>query len=100
MGRANGAVAGVIDGPQPGHAAMVAQATAIQQEHAPAIAEQDARFEVRIEALGPVEAVKFTLLNKHVTDLNPPAIYVPLSAILRIAGQYLLAMTPGGGQVG
>jgi hypothetical protein len=98
-----GAVAGSIDGPSPDRIEqenMLAILAALQAEHGPKIAEQDARYEVRIEAMGAMGVVKFTLLNKHITDLNPPAVYIPFANLLHLVGQYLVQTSGVGGHGG
>jgi hypothetical protein len=106
MGKANGAgvhlhrngMVGTVDGPQPDQAIAIMDAMAkLQAEHLPKIREQDARFNVRIEAMGTMNVVRFALLNKHVDEIEPTAIYVPLANLLHLVGQYLVGTSGVGG---
>jgi hypothetical protein len=88
----NTGVHGTIDGPQPN----AAQLAALLEGHAAAAKAQDERFAVRVEAIGGVNCVKFTAVNKHIIDPNPPAIYVSFPVLLKLAGQLLAGMDVGG----
>jgi hypothetical protein len=57
--------------------------------------EQLARYGFGIEFFAAQQFVKITLLHQSIADLAPPAFYLPVNVLLKVAGQILSSLDIG-----